>query len=146
MARKPQPRRRRVPCFRGPSAIESFSADGIRPRKHDDTPRTRPPPMTQPHRKTVQSYNLPGHAHELTFSCFHRLPLLNRDRTRLWFLDACESARGRRNLALWAYVIMPEHIHIIVYPRDPVYKVSLIRTALKTPFQRKALPSLLPTP
>jgi putative transposase len=95
--------------------------------------------MTQPHRKTLQAYNLPGHAHELTFSCFRRLPLLNRDRARLWFLDACESARGRRNLALWAYVIMPEHIHIIVYPRDPVYKVSLIRTALKTPVQRKAL-------
>jgi len=60
--------------------------------------------MTQPHRKPVQAYNLPGHAHELTFSCFRRLPLLNCDRTRLWFLDACESARSRRNLGLWAYV------------------------------------------
>jgi putative transposase len=28
---------------------------------------------------------------------------------------------------------------VIVYPRDPVYEVRLIRTGLKTPVQRKAL-------
>jgi putative transposase len=95
--------------------------------------------MRPPHRKQVRSYNEPGHAHELTFSCFRRLPLLSRDRTRLWFLEALESARQRLNLALWAYVIMPEHVHVLVYPRDPIYKVALIRTALKVPVQRKAL-------
>ena len=42
--------------------------------------------------KRVKSYNTPGHAHELTFSCFRRLPLLNRDRTRQWLLDAIEQA------------------------------------------------------
>ena len=95
--------------------------------------------MGSHHRKQVRSYNTPGHAHELTFSCFHRLPLLNRDRTRHWFLDALDTARLRRNLALWAYVIMPEHVHVIVWPREPVYEVRLIRTALKVPVQRKAL-------
>ena len=32
--------------------------------------------MNAPHRKRVRSYNIAGHAHELTFSCFRRLPLL----------------------------------------------------------------------
>jgi putative transposase len=95
--------------------------------------------MNRPHRKQVRSYNEPGHAHELTFSCFRRLPLLSRDRTRRWLHEALESARRRRNLALLAYVIMPEHVHVIVWPRDPVYEVRLIRTALKVPVQRKAL-------
>jgi putative transposase len=95
--------------------------------------------MDQPHHKEVRSYNEPCHAHELTFSCFRRLPLLNRDRSRKWMLDALESARRRRNLALWAYVIMPEHVHVIVYPREAIYQVRLIRTALKVPVQRKAL-------
>jgi putative transposase len=49
------------------------------------------------------------------------------------------SARRRRNLAIWAYVIMPEHVHILVCPRDTIYEVRLIRTALKVPVQRKAL-------
>lgn len=95
--------------------------------------------MTPPHRKRVQSYNLPGHAHELTFSCFRRLPLLSRDRTRQWFVEALESARQKRNLALWAYVIMPEHVHVIVWPKDSRYEMRLIRTALKVPVQRQAL-------
>ena len=48
-------------------------------------------------------------------------------------------ARERLNLSLWAYVIMPEHVHVLVWPRESVYEVRLIRTALKVPVQRKAL-------
>ena len=95
--------------------------------------------MEPPHRKRVRSYNTPGHAHELTFSCFRRLPLLSRDRTRRWFVDAMEAARRDHALALWAYVIMPEHVHVLLCPRQPLYQVRLIRTALKVPVQRKAL-------
>jgi putative transposase len=95
--------------------------------------------MTFPHRKTVKSYNTPGEAHELTFSCFQRLPLLGKDRGRQWFLEALDQARVRRQFLLWAYVIMPEHVHVIVWPRGPAYEVRLIRAALKIPVQRKAL-------
>ncbi|MDA0835649.1 MAG: hypothetical protein O2955_13865 [Planctomycetota bacterium] len=31
--------------------------------------------------------NEPGHAHELTFSCYHRLPLLSRERSCRWLAD-----------------------------------------------------------
>jgi putative transposase len=98
--------------------------------------------MSTPHGKQVRSYNIAGHAHCLTFSCFRRLPLLSRDRTRRWFVDAMESARRQRRLQLWAYVIMPEHVHVLFWPLDAEYKVSLIRTAFKTPVTRKALPYL----
>jgi putative transposase len=54
-------------------------------------------------------------------------------------LEALGAARLRHNLALWAYVIMPEHVQVIVYPRAEFYQVRLIRTALKVPVQRKAL-------
>jgi putative transposase len=95
--------------------------------------------MEPPHRKRVRSYNIPGHAHELTFSCFHRLRLLSRARTCRWFVDSMQAARRDHDLALWAYVIMPEHVHVLVCPRQPAYEVRLIRTALKMPVQRKAL-------
>jgi putative transposase len=91
------------------------------------------------HRKLVRSYNLPGEAHELTFSCFHRLPLLNKERTRKWFLEALDHARRHCNFSLWAYVIMPEHVHVLIWPREPTHEVRLIRTALKVSVQRKAL-------
>ncbi len=95
--------------------------------------------MNSDHRKLCRSYNNPGEAHELTFSCFRRLPLLSKDRTRRWFIEALDEARRRRDFLVWAYVIMPEHIHVIVWPKQPVYEIRLIRTALKVPVQRKAL-------
>jgi putative transposase len=101
--------------------------------------------MRPPHRKRVQSYNIAGHAHELTFSCFRRLRLLNRDHSRLWFINAMESARRRLRLHIWAYVIMPEHVHLIVHPQEPNYEIKLIRTALKVPVQRRALSYLRDT-
>ena len=96
--------------------------------------------MTVPyHRKQVRSYNIPGHAHELTFSCFRRLPLLSQDRTRRWLVDAMEAARRNLDLQLWAYVIMPEHVHLLFWPNWKEYEVRLIRTALKVPVARQAL-------
>jgi putative transposase len=34
---------------------------------------------------------------------------------------------------------MPEHIHILLWPKEPEYEIRLIRTALKVPVQRQAL-------
>ena len=103
-------------------------------------PCTRyPRAMSTPHRKRVKSYNLPGHAHELTFSCFRRLPLLSRDRSRRWLVDAMERARREHHLHLWAYVIMPEHVHLLFWPMEKEYKVSRIRSALKLPVASRAI-------
>jgi len=55
-----------------------------------------------PHRKRVKSFNIPGDAHELTFSCYRRLPLLSRDRSCGWFAVAMEPA----HLLLFASVII----------------------------------------
>lgn len=89
--------------------------------------------MTTMPRKTRRSWDEPGHAHFLTYSCFHRLPLLARERTRRWVLDALESTRRKLDIALWAYVIMPEHVHILLCPRQPIYEMRRILVALKRP-------------
>lgn len=44
--------------------------------------------MNPPLRKTRRTYNEPGHAHFLTYSCFQRMPLLIRDRARRWVVEA----------------------------------------------------------
>jgi putative transposase len=91
------------------------------------------------HRKTVHSFDIPGEAHALTFTCFRRLQLLSKDRTRRWFVVGMEAARKRLDFALWAYVIMPEHVHVIVWPQQPIYQMGKIKTALKVEVSRKAL-------
>ncbi len=89
-------------------------------------------------RKRVRHFNLPGNAHELTFSCYHRLPLLSRDRTRLWMIESIESARQNRQFALWAFVLMPEHVHLIVHPQKFGYDVAWFLKSIKQPVSRKA--------
>lgn len=71
--------------------------------------------MIQP-RKQCRRYNEPGHAHALTFSCFQRRPFLARDRTRQWMLEAIDQARTKHGFHLWAYVLIPEHVHLLLGP------------------------------
>jgi putative transposase len=73
-------------------------------------------PVKRLPRKTRIAWNEAGHAHFLTYSCFQRLPLLTRDRTRKWVIAAMEDLRQSLLVALWAYVIMPEHVHVLLYP------------------------------
>ena len=90
-------------------------------------------------RKTRRTYNLPGNAHELTFSCHKRMPLLSRDRTRFWLVEALDKARKRWEFQIWAYVIMPEHVHILLLPVAPTYDISLILKTIKQSVARRAV-------
>ncbi len=92
-----------------------------------------------PHRKRCRRFNDAGHAHFLTFSCFRRKPFLRRDRSRLWMLKAIERARTQHAFDLWAYVIMPEHVHLLIWPTHAVYSISAILKSLKQSVARNAL-------
>ena len=84
-------------------------------------------------RKTREAWDEPGHAHFLTYSCYRRLPLLSRDRTRGWVVKAMHAVRRDLESALWTYVIMPEHVHLLLCPRRPRYEMRVILWALKRP-------------
>ncbi|MCP4250121.1 MAG: transposase [bacterium] len=90
-------------------------------------------------RKTRQSFNDPGQAHELTFCCFKRIRLLGKDRTRRWFVEALDRARRIHGLELWAYVIMPDHAHVLLLPRRDDYAISAILKAIKQPVAQRAI-------
>lgn len=90
------------------------------------------------HRKTRRSYDTPGEAHFLTFSCYRRAPLLARDRSREWFLQALRVCQAKGRFDLWAYVVMPEHVHLVVLPSAGV-KISQILTTLKQSTSKRAL-------
>lgn len=91
------------------------------------------------HRKTRKTYNTPGHVHELTFSCYRRMALLNQDRTRQWLIEAMALARTKHDVALLAFVIMPEHVHLLIRPRNVEYEIGAFQKTLKQSVSRKAL-------
>ena len=93
---------------------------------------------SQIRRKTIRHYNIIGHAHFLTFSCYQRLPFLGKERARRWLIDAVLRAREKHRYALLAYVIMPEHVHLLVYPLDYEYNISLFLKSVKQSVARRA--------
>lgn len=62
----------------------------------------------------LKRYQTEGHYHFLTFSCYHRLPYLSDDHSRTVFLDTLETLRKRHEFFLFAYVLMPEHVHLLL--------------------------------
>jgi putative transposase len=80
----------------------------------------------------------PGHAHELTFSCYKRYPFLKAERTCRWLADAIGQARAKLGFALWSYVFMPDHVHLIVHPGSQSCGISSLLRAIKEPVGRKA--------
>jgi len=86
-----------------------------------------------------RAFHDPGHAHELTFSCYRGLALLASDLTRGWLAESIEEARSQQDLDLWAFVFMPEHVHLIVRPRRAVYAIATILRSIKGPVGRRAI-------
>jgi REP-associated tyrosine transposase len=52
--------------------------------------------------------------HFVTFSCYHRLPRLANAETYTLFLEALEAARIRFDIRIYGYVLMPEHVHLLL--------------------------------
>jgi len=74
--------------------------------------------------------------HFITFSCFQRRPLLHENQRDL-FLQALERVRRRYRLVVLAYVVMPEHVHLLVTePQRETLSTAI--QALKLGFLRSA--------
>ena len=60
-----------------------------------------------------------GQSHFLTFSCYLRRPFLAKMQMEETFLRALEMVRRRFKMRVYGYVVMPEHVHLLVSePRD----------------------------
>ncbi len=92
-----------------------------------------------PARKTCKRYNELGHAHALTFTCYRRQPFLSRERSCHWFVDGVDRARAKHGFDLWAYCLMPEHVHLLLWPTLPAYSVSDILNSIKQSVAKRAL-------
>jgi len=86
-----------------------------------------------------KSMDFPGHAHELTFSCYHGYKLLDQDRSRQWLANAIARARRIHDFHLWSYVIMPEHVHLVLLPQQVEYRVEDILHSIKESVGRRAI-------
>lgn len=84
-----------------------------------------------------RAFNDPGHAHFLTFSCYHRRQFLTDDRVRTWLAESIDAARHKHDFGMWAYVFMPDHVHLLLYPHRNAYSISTILRDIKEPLAQR---------
>jgi len=68
--------------------------------------------------KKWSNLNLPGALHYVTGNVLHRIPIFEQEKCCKAFLAVCADLLGKWPCKLIAFVIMPDHFHLIVNPRD----------------------------
>jgi putative transposase len=81
----------------------------------------------------------PGDARELTFSCYRRFAFLKAERTCEWLSHSINAARNKYEFRLWAYVFMPEHVHLLICPTQADFAVGKVLKAIKQPVGTRAI-------
>ena len=95
--------------------------------------------MTSPPRKTRRRFESSTQARYLTCSCYHQLPLFQNDRIKDLFAAHLLEVVTRSRFELMAWVIMPNHFHLLVRPASTDCRVPLLLQRIKGPFARLIL-------
>jgi putative transposase len=88
--------------------------------------------------KRLHRYYGSGHLHFITSSCYQRRPLLDTARRRDLFLTILEQVRLRYSFVVVGYVLMPEHIHLLIGEPDRGTP-STVMQVMKQRFARRVL-------
>jgi putative transposase len=62
----------------------------------------------------LKRYQQTGDVHFITFSCYHREPLLGRAQARDTFVITLERVRRWYGLYVTGFAVMPEHVHLLL--------------------------------
>jgi len=105
--------------------------------------RTVTAPISLRHYPVAMWHNLKryygaGDLHFITCSCYGRQPLLDTAHRRDLLLTVLEQVRERYQFVVVGYVVMPEHIHLLI--GEPQEKTpSTVMQALKLGFARRVI-------
>jgi putative transposase len=84
----------------------------------------------------LKRYQTSGHDHFITFTCYHRQPDLDSDQARRVFEETLELLRSRHRLFVFGYVVLPNHVHLLLSEPQHQLLANTIR-ALKTETSKK---------
>ncbi|HWY09392.1 MAG TPA: transposase [Candidatus Acidoferrales bacterium] len=65
-------------------------------------------------RQPLERHYGKGDLHFVTFSCFRRRPYLMKPSARTAFVETLKEIRARHRFHLFGYVVMPEHVHLLL--------------------------------
>ncbi|MFQ5862919.1 MAG: transposase [Candidatus Brocadiales bacterium] len=59
-------------------------------------------------------FDFPENIHFITTSCYNRLSLFSSDKMKTTFIQSVKHIRNKYDFKLFGYIIMPEHIHLLL--------------------------------
>jgi REP-associated tyrosine transposase len=68
----------------------------------------------------LKHYDHDGRARFVTFCTHKRIPILTNNRFRKIILDSIQYICKTHQLSLLGYVIMPEHVHLVIIPPEKI--------------------------
>lgn len=64
----------------------------------------------------LHRYDEPGHTHFWTISCYRRLQFFHDDGMKRVAIEALRALQTTLGVCVVGYVVMPEHVHVLLYP------------------------------
>jgi putative transposase len=95
--------------------------------------------MLQVRRSPLRRFYGQGDQHFITTSCYRRKPLLGTARARDVFLAVLEQVRRRFRFDVTGFVVMPEHVHLLLGEPEKG-NPSLVIQVLNQTVARRLLP------
>jgi len=86
--------------------------------------------------------NIPGALHFVTGNIFNRKPIFRSEKNCIAFLEELQILRADRECKLLAFVLMPDHFHLTLNPRDGAIQTS---TGILKSLSAKRLVDLAPS-
>jgi putative transposase len=108
-----------------PYIREPFHRYHFQPRYHRNVPYG------------LKRYHESKQTHFITFSCYRRLRLLTSASLRQLFLNTLEEMRTRFEMRVYGYVLMPEHVHLLISEPDHLLLSNAIHW-LKLTFSKRS--------
>ncbi|HLO41937.1 MAG TPA: transposase [Phycisphaerales bacterium] len=84
--------------------------------------------MYKPKRRRYEDAH---HARFLTFSCYQRLAFFSNPAIADVFVSKLDATRVDHGFRLFGWVVMPEHVHLLIWPRIPESPVRVVLQSLK---------------
>ena len=108
------------PLFLLPVPTTTLGAPSLTRSLRQGWDTTKAPVTIRKMPKGLVRYHQSGQFHFLTFSCYRRLPLLDSSASYSVFEYELERVRQRYGFVVAGYVLMPEHVHLLVNDRIAV--------------------------
>lgn len=90
------------------------------------------------HMTKLTQYDNLDTAQFITFSCYHKYQLLIEIKPKNIFLKHLKEVCIKYNINILGYVIMPEHVHLVLYPNQSV-EMGLVIGEIKSKSAREIL-------